>query len=375
MKDNINQISRRQFIQRGLTGMGGLALLPHMSRHVRAIDDWPQDAWLGRNNVYLPSALSIRTKPFVDAPVVRQLQEDECVMWLREVVGGNPIGRTGKKWVETPEGFVYAPSLQKVKNSPNQPISDLPLYGANPGMWVEVTVPYVNLELINPLPNSPWLKEVNPNRWRLYYSQVIWVDQIKTGDDGQIKYRVNELHGSYGDVFWADASAFRIIPPDELAPIHPDVADKRIIINNNLQTLTCYEGNNEVYFCQVSTGKKLDPLTGLIVDTWATPVGEHWIWRKLISIHMAGGGGQGTDGWDTMAVPWTSLFVGEGVAIHATFWHNDFGTPRSHGCVNTLPEDAKWIYLWSSPQVPYDPGDVTLTNYSGTRIQVVEPQY
>ena len=70
-------------------------------------------------------------------------------------------------------------------------------------------------------------------------------------------------------------------------------------------------------------------------------------------------GGASDDGWDILAVPWTSLFVGTGVAIHGAFWHNDFGTPKSHGCVNATPEDAKWIFRWTTPQVPYFPGDVT----------------
>jgi lipoprotein-anchoring transpeptidase ErfK/SrfK len=86
------------------------------------------------------------------------------------------------------------------------------------------------------------------------------------------------------------------------------------------------------------------------------------------------GGGTGA-GWDTMGVPWTSLFVGEGVAIHSTFWHNDFGTPKSHGCVNALAEDAKWIFRWSTPQVFYNPGDITNTTYEGTKIDVIEPLY
>jgi len=86
-------------------------------------------------------------------------------------------------------------------------------------------------------------------------------------------------------------------------------------------------------------------------------------------------GGATGAGWDTMGIGWTSLFVGQGVAIHSTFWHNDFGTPKSHGCVNVLPDDAKWIFRWTTPIVQYDPGDVTNNTYEGTRIEVVEPLY
>ena len=373
MLDNITPIKRRDFLGKTLLGIGGLALLPSTKLKVLTLDDWPEGEVLGRNTVYLPNALPIRSKPTVDGPVVRYLVEDECVIWLREVVGESPIGRPNKRWVETPEGFVYCPSLQKVFNFPNEPINDLPMYGDERGMWVEVTIPYINLEISNPPVRAPWLNEVSSTLWRLYYSQVIWVDEIKTDSDGLVFYRVNERYGSYGDIFWADAKAFRMVSEEEISPIHPEALDKKIIVNVNQQTLSCFEGNNEVYFCQVSTGRKLDEF-GNPVDTWSTPTGlYHRVWRKLISLHMSGGGTGA--GWDTMAIPWTSLFVGEGVAVHGTFWHNDFGTPKSHGCVNTLPEDAKWVFRWTTPKVDYNPGDITSETYEGTLIEVVEPLY
>ncbi len=372
MFDKKDLISRRRFLQNSLTSVGGLIILPNLSMKTLSLDQWPQGEFLGRNNVYQPSALPIRTKPAIDSTIVRTLQEDEVVVWQREVIGESPIGRTNKNWVETPEGYIYAPSLQKVKNIPNTPITSLPESNGEIGMWVEVTVPYVNMDLANPPARAPWLNEVPPSRWRLYYSQVIWVDEIMTNAEGQVLYRLNERYGSYGDIFWADASAFRVVTPEEISPINPEAADKKVVVNNNQQSLTCYEGNNEVFFCRVSTGRKLDEF-GIPVDTWATTPGTFWVWRKLISLHMSGGGTGA--GYDTMAIPWTSLFVGEGIAIHATFWHNDFGTPKSHGCVNVLPEDAKWIFRWTTPQVFYNPGDITNTTYEGTKIDVIEPLY
>jgi len=372
MIDKNTPINRRRFLENSLIGLGGIALLPSLKLKTLGLDEWPVDKFLGRNTVYLPNSLPIRSKPTIDGSVVRNLVEDECVVWLREVIGDSPVGRPNKRWVETPEGYVYCPSLQKVMNHPNEPIIELPVYGDELGMWVEVTVPYVNLELANPPARAPWLNEASSTLWRLYYSQVIWVDEIQTASDNRILYRVSEKYGSYGDIFWADARAFRRVTENEIAPINPEAENKKILINVNHQSLSCYEGNNEVYFCQVSTGRKLDDY-GLPVDTWATTPGTHWIWRKLVSLHMSGGGTGA--GWDTMAIPWTSLFVGEGIAIHATFWHNDFGTPKSHGCVNTLPEDAKWIFRWTTPQVAYNPGDVTNNTYEGTQIEVVEPLY
>ena len=57
---------------------------------------------------------------------------------------------------------------------------------------------------------------------------------------------------------------------------------------------------------------------------------------------------------------WVTYFASNGAALHSTYWHNDFGTPKSHGCLNLRPEDAKWLFRWTAPAVPYQPGDVTV---------------
>lgn len=77
-------------------------------------------------------------------------------------------------------------------------------------------------------------------------------------------------------------------------------------------------------------------------------------------------------GWDLPAVGWISLFVGSGVAVHSTYWHNNYGVPTSRGCVNARPEDAQWVFRWTLPAVPYDPGDVTVGMPGGTLIEVIE---
>lgn len=85
-------------------------------------------------------------------------------------------------------------------------------------------------------------------------------------------------------------------------------------------------------------------------------------------------GGTTGGGYDLAGVSWTTLFVGNGVAIHSTFWHNNFGEPTSHGCVNAAPEDAKWIFRWTKPIVAYDPGDLTVGMPGGTLIEVRQPK-
>jgi hypothetical protein len=371
MKDK-SEVSRREFLKISALGFSSFMAAPLMG-NIRLLNEFPVGDNLGRNTVYSPNSIRIWSKPSSSSTVIRSLKEDECVLWLRDVVGEIVPGRINRRWVETPEGYIYASSLQPVQNKPNQPINQLSIPSDKGlGMWAEVTVPYVNLQLANPPARAPWMGSVPQSLWRLYYSQVIWVDEIKTNPDGVVVYRVGDRYGSYGDVFYADAKAFRPLTQEEVSPIHPDVADKKILVNINHQTLSCFEGNSEVYYCQVSTGRNLDE-NGLPTDNWSTPTGTFSIWRKLFSIHMAGGGTGA--GWDTMGVPWTTLFVGEGVAIHSTHWHNDYGTRRSHGCVNAKPEDAKWVFRWAKPAVDFQSGDRTDNSFTSTQVFVVEQTY
>lgn len=193
---------------------------------------------------------------------------------------------------------------------------------------------------------------------RLYYSQVVWIDQIAADANGTIYYRFNEAPGrgyGYGDLFFAEGSAFRPLTNEDVAPIHPEVdpALKKIEIDATpgRQTLSCFEGGTEVYFCRVSTGYG---------ERFSTPLGEQAVAWKIFSLHMAANTASDT-GYDTMAVSWPVFFNRDaGAAIHAAFWHNDFGVRRSHGCVNAAPEDAKWIFRWTTPFVSLEQSEVRL---------------
>lgn len=53
------------------------------------------------------------------------------------------------------------------------------------------------------------------------------------------------------------------------------------------------------------------------------------------------------DYYDLPGVPWNLYFTMEGAVIHGAYWHQNFGTPYSHGCVNLAPNDAKILYEWA----------------------------
>jgi lipoprotein-anchoring transpeptidase ErfK/SrfK len=94
-------------------------------------------------------------------------------------------------------------------------------------------------------------------------------------------------------------------------------------------------------------------------------------WWKIISKNMTAGNAQA--GYSTPAVPWCTFISGEGVAIHGAFWHNDFGERRSHGCINVTPEEAKWIFRWTTPYISLAQSEQRLTFPDhGTKVTVTE---
>ena len=354
------RLSRRDVLKLGAVGAGGALLAPW--RRPKEQGGFPDARRLGRVCV---GKVNVYSRPDTGSQAVGVLYEDAVVAWVREAIGVNPYA-VNQTFVETPDGYIYAPYVQPVENQLNELIPSLPQTSLGPGMWAEVTVPWTEAFLDNPPPRSPWLK--NTDTPRFYYSQILWIDQIAVNSLGQTLYRVNEKYG-FGDLLWADGRAFRPLTADDMAPISPDVEDKRVEVDVTNQTLACFENGKEVYYARVSTGAKYD-YQGKPVDEWSTPVGGHPIWRKVVSLHMVGGTTGG--GYDLPGIGWTTLFAGSGVAIHATFWHNDFGVPKSHGCVNARPEDARWVFRFTTPIVPYDPGDVTVGMPGGTRVVVVE---
>lgn len=361
-----NDLTRREFLKLSSLGLAGLTALAFdrfksfdfdaLSAPKR-LPQFPNSPIIGRT---VDPGIDLRSAPTNDPNLntsIAKLPADTLLEWNREVIGNVVGGLNNQRYVETPQGYVYGSVLQPTRNLPNAPIAEIP--AGQPGFWAEVTVPYVDLAHEGAVA-SPWLQDHIAYNFppRLYYGQVVWIDRIRTSN-GFAEYRWNEDaphgygYGAYGEFFWGDGAAFKILTDADIAPISPDMDpnDKRIEVDLDFQTLSCYERNAEVYFCRISSGQKgiLDLLTGEVNNKLATPVGNlltHW---KIISLNMTAGTFQA--GYSTPAVPWTTMISGEGIAIHGAFWHNAFGEKRSHGCINVTPEDAKWIFRWTTPYV------------------------
>lgn len=352
--------NRRDFMKLAGLGLSALAFKPSYPQTLPNLPQFPAGNYLGRVAV-TPNFYSteLKSQPNENSASIRNVNQDEVVIWQREVVGSSAHGGFSTRWVQTPEGFIYASHLQPVRNLQNTPLTGLP--GGKNGFWAEVTVPFVDLMLPpGAFPISPSVKyTLQTNQpLRLYYGQVVWIDQIGGDASGSVLYRVNEAPGhgyGYGDMFYADGAGFHTLTEEDIAPITPNVdpGSKKIVIDTTpgRQTLSCFEGSSEVYYCRISSGYG---------ESFSTPLGDQPVAWKTYSIHMAANTGSDS-GYDTMAVPWPVFFnTNAGAAIHGVFWHNDFGVRRSHGCINASPEDAKWIYRWTTPFVSLDQSELRL---------------
>jgi len=116
----------------------------------------------------------------------------------------------------------------------------------------------------------------------------------------------------------------------------PESADEKWIeVDLSEQNLIAWEGATPVMNFTVSTGLPNTP----------TVQGEFHIYEKLTATRMAG------PGYDLPGVPHTMYFYG-GYALHGAYWHNNFGHPMSHGCINLSLPDAEALFNWADPVLP-----------------------
>ena len=136
--------------------------------------------------------------------------------------------------------------------------------------------------------------------------------------------------------------------PEEIDKVVLGESDvpKRLEIDLTNQRIYAYEGDKLIYNFLVSTGK------------WGrTPTGRFRIWTKLRYTKMSGGSKALRTYYYLPNVPYTMYFYGDevpqsrGFGIHGTYWHNNFGHPMSHGCVNMKTEEVALLYYWADPKL------------------------
>lgn len=118
---------------------------------------------------------------------------------------------------------------------------------------------------------------------------------------------------------------------------------KKIVIDLSEQMIYAYDGEELFMKERVSTGLKSTP----------TRVGTFSVFKKTPSRYMQGADdGPADQFYDLPGVPWNLYFTYDGNVIHGAYWHNSFGKPWSHGCVNMEPQSARKLYEWAVVGMP-----------------------
>lgn len=168
----------------------------------------------------------------------------------------------------------------------------------------------VSLEML--ILSNPQIK--NPSR--IFVGQVIQIPKLATVSQS-------------GDATVVDRPAEDWLSLTEISKLGIDLEGQELWVDVDLssQTLAVYRGGQVERTFLVSTGR------------WRTPTvtGKYKIWIKYQTDDMKG------PGYYLRDVPYTMYFY-KGYGLHGTYWHDNFGHPMSHGCVNMRTEDAEWVY-------------------------------
>ncbi len=163
--------------------------------------------------------------------------------------------------------------------------------------------------------------------------------------EGKVRWGARELVEAV-DGTWLDSAQLLIVSARERPPREVARGGTWIDVSLRDQTLVAYEGSRAVYATLVSTGVKGEEDAE---DSLETPTGLYRVHTKHVTTTMSGNAPD--DPYSMGHVPWVQYFEGN-YALHGAYWHDSFGRPKSHGCVNLSPADALWLFKWSSPPVP-----------------------
>ncbi len=304
-------------------------------------------ASLGRMTM---SGIGLYKEPAFKSKKLHAFGRDE-VARITASVDGDPGSVFNHVWYQlNGEGYTYSGWVQPVEANYQQPSFEVPAAG----QLGEITVPFSITRL------AP--SYIAKTSFRAYYGTTYWVTSVSVNRfEKGIWYEIYDSH--LDRTFYVQSTDMRFVPSDELTLLSSGIPDvlKRIYVDTAIQAVTLFENDKPVRVARCSSGGA----------GTKTPLGQFQTFHKGPTIHMTNDGEAGAgQGYDLPGVPWVSFFTSTGVSFHGTYWHNDYGRPRSHGCINLTPADAKFIYRWTQPVVPpgtqylYKPGE-------GTHVEIV----
>jgi lipoprotein-anchoring transpeptidase ErfK/SrfK len=336
-----NPISRRDFLKLSSVSLAGLLIRPKFQNSNQLTNQQGRVIYDDIHTYDIPS---------FSGNITRQYWADTIIP-ITEVTIGDEEPAYNRVWYRISDvGYAHSGGIQPVKTVPQEPTAAIP----EDGQLAEVSVPYTD---------ARWKPDFNRNAvYRFYYETTHWVTGLIYDENSKPWYRI--LDDKWDLILYVLAQHLRLIPNQELQTISPNVpADsKRLEVRTSDQIVIAYEWDRPVFMARAATGAEFSN------GRFYTPHGRHYTFHKRPSRHMAAGN-LAHNGYDLPGVPWICYITEKGVAFHGTYWHNDYGRPRSHGCINLTPQAAKWIYRWTLPAVPAHE-QRTYELYGGTKVDV-----
>lgn len=340
----MSTLSRRDFLKLSALGLGTMAFSPVKERL-----NLFEDRQLVRVGT---SSVSVHSMPNDEARITGQWYRDDLLTVYETVTAETP--EYNPIWYRVWGGFVHRAHLQPVEVLYN-PIQTQ--FEEGKRYLAEVTIPYTRA--MKKTSFYGW-----QDRYRLYFGSTHWVEKLEEGPDGEPWYLIYDELTS--EKYHAKAESFRIISDDEVVPVSPELEfqDKYVDVDLTTQTVRAYEKGTEVFSAIISSG--LNMRVG--GSNLRTPTGTFNILEKKPSKHMGDGSlASDLDAYELPGVPWTCFFTEQGHAFHGTYWHDNFGVPMSHGCINMRNDQAKWLYRWLTP---VNKGAEYFTRGYGTTINI-----
>jgi hypothetical protein len=268
-----------------------------------------------------------------DSVLMRRMERGFYVSLDRE------MDRGGRKYFRTQSnGFIPAKAINPVKPSEFHGVELGPKEGAPPDAQV-IALPIafvMSKDHFAYAPNKagklrPAKKPGYHHMFRVTGTTEQGGTTFLLGEDGQA-YRSRDVA--------------RIDAREKPAGIGDD--EKWLDVDLATQSLVAYVGSKPVFATLVSTGRINDELD--LLKNFETPVGEFRITSKHLTASMDGD--HAIDGpYSIEDVPYVMYFQ-LAYALHSAFWHNAFGRPRSHGCINLAPADARFVFNFIEPPLP-----------------------
>ena len=259
------------------------------------------------------------------------LTHDDDAFKTKKVSWTQEFDANGRTWLLTPD-MTLLPK-DKVRTKPLPTLKGIDLK-KNP----EITLPVAFF----------WLDDAHKYRrgddGKLYETDEIFKRHSFTQATMKQSVGPGGIYWQMRDGDWVKYQKITMIRKAKYRPRGVSSSDKWVDVRVTWGFLIAYEGDTPVYLTAISPG-----VDGINPRKHATARGRHVVGWKLLSGDMSGRE-NGKD-WFVDEVPWVQYYK-DNYAVHGAWWHNDFGRPKSHGCINVAPADARRLFKWMDPVIP-----------------------